>query len=81
MPTVPVPETELNEDMKLAIEATIRNQRLEERKATLRERLREGVEITIDSGVWTPTGTANVPGLTSLRQWATGRSAGVRWRA
>jgi len=47
-------EAPLSEDMKLAIEATLRKQQLEERKATLRERLREGVEITIDSGVMNP---------------------------
>ena len=48
------PETELTEDVKLAIEAKLRKQQLEERKATLRERLREGVEITIDAEVMDP---------------------------
>ena len=47
-------EAGLSEDMKPAIEATLRKQQLEERKATLRERLRDGTEITIDSGVVDP---------------------------
>ena len=47
-------ETELNEDVKLAIEAKIRKQKLDERKATLRERLREGSEISIDKGIMDP---------------------------
>ena len=45
------PDTELNDDVKLAIEASIRKQKLNERKATLREHLREGVEITINKEV------------------------------
>jgi len=48
------PETELNDDVKLAIEATLRNQKLKVLKATQRERLRDGVEITIDSSVADP---------------------------
>lgn len=41
------PETELTDDVKLAIESKIRKQRLTERKNTMRERLREGTEIKI----------------------------------
>jgi parvulin-like peptidyl-prolyl isomerase len=48
------PETELNDDAKLAIEAKLRKQKLDERKASLRERLREGTEIKIDSSVARP---------------------------
>ena len=48
------PETELTGDVKLAIEASLRNKKLEQRNATLRERLREGTEITIDAGVANP---------------------------
>jgi len=42
------PGTELTDDVKLAIEAKLRNRKLEARRATLRERLREGVRIDID---------------------------------
>ena len=48
------PEAELSDDAKLAIEARLRKQRLDDRKVTLRERLREGTEITIDKGVVDP---------------------------
>jgi len=48
-------ETELSDDEKLAIEAKLRKQKLEDRKATLRERLRAGTEITIDKSVADPT--------------------------
>ena len=48
------PESELSEDLSLAIEATLRKQRLEKRKSMLRENLRKGVEITIDPGVVDP---------------------------
>ena len=48
------PETALDEDVKLALEAKLRKQKLEGLKATLRERLRDGVEITIDSSVADP---------------------------
>jgi len=48
------PEAELNDDVKLAIESKIRKQKLTKRKESLRERLREGVEITIDNGVVNP---------------------------
>lgn len=48
------PETELDEDVKLAIESKIRKQKLTELKATLRERLRDGIEITIDSRITNP---------------------------
>ena len=48
------PETELNDDVKLAIEAKLRKQKLKALKATLRERLRDGVEITIDNSVTDP---------------------------
>jgi len=48
------PETEFNDDTKLAIEAKLRKQKLDERKASLRERLREDTEIKIDSSVADP---------------------------
>jgi hypothetical protein len=48
------PETEFNVDTKLAIEAKLRKQKLVVLKATLRERLREGTEITIDKSVVDP---------------------------
>jgi parvulin-like peptidyl-prolyl isomerase len=48
------PETEFNDDTKLAIEAKLRKQKLDERMASLRERLREGTEIKIDSSVADP---------------------------
>ena len=48
------PETEFNDDTKLAIEAKLRKQKLEKLKTTLRERLRDGVEITIDTNVADP---------------------------
>ncbi len=41
------PESELNDDLKLAIEATIRKQRLTELKDGMRERLRAGTEIRL----------------------------------
>jgi len=44
-------ETELTDDVKLAIESKIRKQRLEERKATVHDSLRDGVEITIVDGI------------------------------
>ena len=45
------PETELNDDSKLAIEAMIRKQRLTGLRASMRERLRTGTEITINEDV------------------------------
>ena len=45
------PESELNDDSKLAIEAMIRKQRLTELKASMSERLRAGTEIKIYEGV------------------------------
>jgi parvulin-like peptidyl-prolyl isomerase len=47
-------EGEPDADVRLALESQLRKRKLEERKATLRERLREGVEITIDAGVTNP---------------------------
>jgi hypothetical protein len=41
------PESELTDDLKLAIEAMIRKQRLTELKANMRERLRAGSEIKL----------------------------------
>jgi len=48
------PETELSDDVKLAIEARLRKEKLAERQASLRERLRTGVEISIDKAVLDP---------------------------
>lgn len=45
------PETELTEDVKLAIEAKLRNQKLAARQKTLRSRLRKGVNIEIDKAL------------------------------
>jgi len=42
------PDVELTEDIKLAIEAELRKQKLEKLKATMSERLRDGVRIEID---------------------------------
>jgi parvulin-like peptidyl-prolyl isomerase len=42
------PETELTDDVKVAIEAKIRKHRFTELNKSLRERLRAGTEITID---------------------------------
>jgi parvulin-like peptidyl-prolyl isomerase len=47
-------ETELSDDARAAIEAKLRKQKLEDRKATLRERLRAGTEITIEKGIADP---------------------------
>ena len=63
------PEKELSDDAKLAIEAKLRKQQLDERKATLRERLREGVTITIEKGVMDPandTGRADSDNIASV---------------
>ena len=45
------PETELNDDSTLAIEAMIRKQRFTGLRASMRERLRTGTEITINEDV------------------------------
>lgn len=45
------PETELTDDVKLAIEAKLRQQKLDQRKATLRERLRADVDVKINDEV------------------------------
>ena len=45
------PETELNDDTKLAIEAMIRKQRFTELKNSMRERLRAGIDIKINEDV------------------------------
>ena len=45
------PETEFNDDAKLAIESMIRKQRFTELKNSMRERLRAGTEIKIYKGV------------------------------
>jgi PPIC-type PPIASE domain len=45
------PETELNDDTKLAIEAMIRKQRFTELKNSMRERLRAGTDIKINEDV------------------------------
>jgi len=45
------PETEFNDDVKLAIESMIRKQRFTELKNSMRERLRAGTEIKIYKGV------------------------------
>jgi hypothetical protein len=45
------PESELNDDSKLAIEAMIRKQRLTELKNSMRERLRAGIDIKINEDV------------------------------
>lgn len=50
------PETELNDDVKLAIEASLRNQKLADRRATMQGRLRDGVRIEIDKQVLDPDG-------------------------
>jgi len=44
-------ETELTDDVKLAIEATIRKKKLDELQASLRDRLRENVEVVINDKV------------------------------
>jgi len=44
-------ETELTDDVKLAIESMIRKKKLDELKATLRERLRENVDVVINENV------------------------------
>ena len=48
------PDNELDDDLKLAIEAKIRKQRYIELKNSMRERLRAGTEITIDEKVLSP---------------------------
>jgi len=45
------PETELNDDVKLAIEAKIRKQRFTKLKNSMRERLRAGTDIKINEDV------------------------------
>lgn len=47
-------EKELTDDVKLAIEAKIRKQKLEEMKSTSRERLRKNVEVVINEDVLSP---------------------------
>ncbi len=47
-------ESELTDDVKLAIESMLRKQKLEELKATMRERLRENVEVVINEKVLSP---------------------------
>ena len=44
-------ETELTDDVKLAIESMIRKKKLDELKATLRERLRKDIDIAINENV------------------------------
>jgi hypothetical protein len=44
-------ETDLSDDVKLAIESMIRKKKLDELKATLRERLRENVDVVINESV------------------------------
>jgi len=48
------PDTGLNDDVKLAIEAKIRQQKLKQREAGLREQLRAGARITVDEGRVSP---------------------------
>jgi len=48
------PDTEFSDDVKLAIEAKIRQQKLKAREAGLREQLRAGVKITVDEGRVSP---------------------------
>ena len=43
-----IPGTEMTDDIRLGIEAAIRKQRFKGRTATMRVRLREGVEVDID---------------------------------
>ena len=52
------PGTELTDDVRLGIEAAIRKQRFKGRTATLRVRLREGVEVVIDEANIEPAGDA-----------------------
>ena len=42
------PGTELTEEVRTGIEASIRNQKLKEKNAALRDRLRDGIEVTIN---------------------------------
>jgi len=70
------PETEFNDDTKLAIEAKLRKQKLDERKANLRERLHEGVEITIDTSVADP---ANDSGRSATDIIATVGDQKISW--
>jgi len=48
------PDTEFSDDVKLAIEAKIRQQKLKAREAGSREHLRAGVKITVDEGRISP---------------------------
>ena len=47
-------EAELTDDYKLAIEAMIRKSKMDEFEATLRDRIRENVEVTINEKVLSP---------------------------
>ena len=70
------PETELTADVKLALEAKLRKQKLDKRKATLRERLREGATITIDESMMDP---ANDNGRTDSDSIATVNGQQIIW--
>jgi hypothetical protein len=48
------PDTEFTDDVRLAIEAKLREQKLNERKAGLRDRLREGTTVTVDEARLSP---------------------------
>ena len=77
------PATELTDDVRRVIEASIREQRIKMKSDTVRERLREGIEVTIDvdalspgddllrsDSTWLPISTTlRLPGATSADFW------------
>jgi len=48
------PGTELDDDTRMAITATLRKQKLEQLKNTQRERIREGMVVEVDAGALNP---------------------------
>ncbi len=48
------PDTEFTDDVSAAIEAKLREQKLKERQASLRERLRAGVKVTVNEALLSP---------------------------
>jgi peptidyl-prolyl cis-trans isomerase C len=70
------PGTELTSDVKLAIEARIRKARFQARKADMRQRLREGIEVTVREKALDPDDDTKRKGETVV---ATVDGADVTW--
>ena len=68
--------TELTDDVRLAIESKLRKQKIDEGKASVGERLREGVKITIEKGI---EDSANDSGRSDDDVIATAGDVKIRW--